>query len=160
MNHFFSRSMIPVVGWCFLLLVGTTGHSSAQVSTPVDTGAVYTIVEEMPRFPGCEDLDGDHRAKKACADQKMLKYIYNNWVFPDSARKAGVCEMVVVSFVIDEAGHVTEITLLRNPGYGVGESVAELLRRMNDLPERWTPGRQQGQAVKVKYHLPFRYHLR
>ena len=63
---------------------------------------VFVIVEEMPRFSGCEEMEGTSDEKKACAEKKMLKFIYQNISYPEGARINGTEGMVVLSFVIDE----------------------------------------------------------
>lgn len=150
----------------FLFLVGLLFQQQlvAQADTtqflPLDSiGQIYTIVEEMPRFPGCEDIEGDSREKKSCADQQFLKYIYTNWKVPKIAIENQVCEMIVVSFIIDQQGKVRNIQVLREPGYGMGDSIVQLLECMNNLPQAWRPGYHKGEPVAVEYRLPIRYHL-
>ena len=122
-------------------------------------GQIYTIVEEMPRFPGCKDLEGTVQEKKSCADMNLLKYIYNNWKIPKTAIENQVCERIVVSFVIDQQGKVRNIKILKEPGYGMGASIMQLLEAMNNLPQAWRPGYHKGKPVAVQYNLPIRYHL-
>lgn len=120
---------------------------------------IYTVVEEMPRFPGCEGVEGEHAVKKQCADQKLLKYIYNNWQIPTSAREMQVCERIVISFIVDVQGKVKEVEVVEEPGYGIGASLAKVFRSMNELPQCWRAGRLHGKPVAVKYIFPMRYTL-
>ena len=117
------------------------------------------VAEEMPRFPGCEEMEDNAMVKKQCADQKFLQYIYTNWKIPLEAQEAQVYELIAVSFIIDTKGKVRGIEILRDPGYGMGASVVAVLESMNDLPVPWRPGQLDGEAVAVKYNLPIRYHL-
>ncbi len=120
---------------------------------------IFKIVEQMPRFPGCEDIPGDNAAKKACADKKMLEYIYKNIRYPAMARENGVQGQVVVSFVVNKDGSVTDAKILRDKGAGLGEEALRIVRSFNSLPQKWTPGKQRGKPVKVQYNLPVRFRL-
>jgi protein TonB len=120
----------------------------------------WTVVEQMPRFPGCENIDGEHQAKKQCADQKMLSFIYDNIRYPRQALEIEVEGTVVVSFVVDKQGKIQDIKLLRDPGAGLGKEAIRIIRMMNNLPEAWTPGKQRGRAVKVQYNLPVRFKIK
>lgn len=115
---------------------------------------VYTIVDDMPRFPGCEH-ETDAEKRKKCAEKLMLQYIYMNIKYPAEAREAGVEGMTVVSFVVEADGQITDAKIVRSIGYGTDE---EVLWIINNMPN-WTPGRQDDEAVAVKYNLPVRFKL-
>ncbi len=119
---------------------------------------VHTVVEEMPRFPGCEDMS-DKTERKACAQQAMLKYIYNEINYPTLARETGIEGTVVVRFYIDEQGNVKAPEILKEIGGGCGKEALRVVKTMNDMGEKWTPGRQRGRAVKVYFNLPVKYKL-
>lgn len=116
---------------------------------------IFTIVQQMPRFPGCEDGAGDDAEKKKCAEKKMLEFIYKNIKYPSIARENGIEGMVVVSFVVDKLGNITDPKILRDLGGGCGK---EALRIVQSMP-KWTPGRQRNQPVKVQFNLPVRFKL-
>lgn len=118
-----------------------------------------TVAEQMPRFPGCEEMEGDNTSKKACADQKMLSFIYDNIKYPKQAQEIGIEGIVIVSFVVDKQGKIRDIQLLRDPGGGLGKEAQRIVGMMNHLPEAWTPGKQRGRTVKVRYNLPVRFKL-
>lgn len=120
---------------------------------------IFRVVEQMPRFPGCENIEGDDKAKKACADQKLLEFIYQNIKFPAVARENGIQGTVVVNFVVNTDGSVTDIEVLRDVGGGCGEEARRVVEMMNSLPDKWTPGRQRGKAVRVSYTLPVKFRL-
>ncbi len=115
----------------------------------------YAIVEQMPRFPGCEEEEGDNNDKKACADQKLLKFIYKNIKYPSVARMMQVEGMVVMSFIVYEDGHVGDINTLR----GVCQSMEEECIRVLEMMPEWTPGQQKGEPVRVQYNIPIRFKL-
>lgn len=121
---------------------------------------IFSIVEQMPRFPGCEDMEGDNASKKQCADQKMLQFIYKNLKYPELAKDTEIEGMVVVSFVVAKDGSIQDAKVRRDIGGGCGEEGLRIVELMNQLPQKWTPGFQNGQAVNVKYNLPIRIKLR
>lgn len=116
---------------------------------------IFKVVDQMPRFAGCEDMEGTSQEKKSCAEKKMLQFIYNNVKYPVEARQNGIEELVVIGFVVNEAGDITEPKILRGNHDDLN---AEALRVINEMP-RWTPGINEGQAVKVQFNLPIRFEL-
>jgi len=111
---------------------------------PVDPneGKVFTIVEEMPLFPGGEN--------------KMLEYIAKNIKYPPVARENGIQGRVYVTFVVDKEGKIKDAKVLRGIGGGCDE---EALRVVKTMPE-WKPGRQNGRSVQVQYNLPVNFVLK
>ena len=120
---------------------------------------IILIAEQMPRFPGCEDEGGNNDAKKSCADQRLLSFIYDNIKYPPIASEMDIEGMVVVSFVINKDGSVGDIKILREPGGGLGKETTRIIKLMNKMPKKWTPGKQRGKPVRVRYNLPVRFKL-
>ena len=119
---------------------------------------VYKVVDQMPMWPGCED-EGAYPARKACADKKMLEYIYSNIRYPDEARENGVEGMAVVSFVVEKDGRVNEVRIVRDPGAGTGREAAKVVKMMDLDNIFWVPGRQNGRHVRVQFNLPVKFKL-
>lgn len=119
---------------------------------------VFRVVEQMPRFPGCEDMDGDQRAIKECADRKMLEFLYTHIRYPSNARMNGVEGNVVVQFIVEKDGSITNAKVLRDPGGTLGEEALRVVHMMT-AEGKWTPGRQRGQNVRVSYILPIKFQL-
>ena len=120
---------------------------------PIDTSEIFTVVEDMPVFPGCEDLDTNDERKK-CTETNLLKLIYkiNTSSLNDTCLFSS---LVVISFVIDTTGQVTEIKKIK----GCESLVKEVIRvteSMNEKPRRWKAGEQNGEKVRVKYIYPMR----
>lgn len=103
---------------------------------------IFTIVEEMPTFPG--------------GDQALLEFMGKNTKYPPLARENGLQGIVVVTFVVDEKGNINNVTVLRGIGGGCDE---EAIRVVKSMPP-WKPGKQRGLPVRVQYNLPFRFTLR
>lgn len=100
-----------------------------------------TVVDVMPQYPG-----GDH---------ELLKFIAQSIKYPTDAQEAGVQGRVICSFVVDKKGNIVEPKIIR----GIDPSLdAEALRVIGMMP-RWTPGRQDGKAVRVLYTVPIIFRL-
>lgn len=124
-----------------------------------DVKEIFVVVEDMPRFPGCEDLPGDNKAKKACSDKKLMDFIYANIHYPAVAKENGVEGNVVVQFIVNTDGSVTDLKVMRDIGGGCGEEALRVVNQMNTMPEKWIPGRQRGRPVRVMFTLPIRFKL-
>ena len=120
---------------------------------------IFKVVEQMPRFPGCEDEAGGNTEKYACAQKKLLEYIYKNIKYPAIARENGIQGRVVVQFVVEKDGKITDANVVRDIGAGCGEEALRVVNSMNSMPERWTPGKQRGKAVRVQFTLPVSFKL-
>lgn len=120
---------------------------------------IFKVVEQMPRFPGCEDMAGTDAEKETCAKQKMLEYIYKNLKYPAIARENGVEGQVVLQFVVDKDGSITETKIVRDIGAGCGAAAETVVLGMNNMGKKWTPGKQRGRPVKVLYTLPVKFKL-
>lgn len=116
---------------------------------------VFTVVEEMPRFPGCEEQGMTKAEKQVCAEKKMLQFIYERIRYPQLARETGTAGTAVLQFVIEKDGRITDIQIARDPGGGLGK---EALRVVKTMPN-WNPGKQRNKPVRVKYSLPVKYIL-
>ena len=127
--------------------------------TKINNREVFKVVEEMPRFPGCENADATTKQKYDCSKEKMLEYIYKNMKYPKEARDANVEGVVVAQFVVNKDGKIDEISIVRDIGANCGEVVLEVLNTMNSMEESWTPGKQRGKAVNVLYTIPVRFKL-
>jgi protein TonB len=82
---------------------------------------IFKVVEQMPRFPGCEDAGGSNEEKYNCAQTKLLEYVYKNVKYPAIARENGIQGRVVVQFVVEKDGKITDAQVVRDIGAGCGE---------------------------------------
>ena len=97
----------------------------------------FASVEVLPEFPG-----GGQSA--------FGKYIQKNFKYSPMAREQGVSGKVIMSFVVEKDGSLTDIKVLRDLGLGTGE---EAVRVLKNSPH-WKPGIQNGRPVRVAYTLP------
>lgn len=119
---------------------------------------IFKVVEESPRFPGCENL-ASLEEKNKCAAEKMLQYLYQNIRYPLQAKNENIQGRVVISFVIEKDGRITEAEVVRDLGGGCGAEALRVINLMNSMPEKWIPGKQGGKSVAVQYNLPIAFRL-
>ncbi|MFD0993897.1 energy transducer TonB [Tenacibaculum geojense] len=113
----------------------------------------FSIIEEVPVFPGCT---GTNAQKKACLNKKMSKHVQRNFN-ADLANELGLPpgkKRIYVQFKIDKDGSITSINA-RAPHPRLK---AEAIRIAKKLP-KMTPGRQRGKAVRVGYTLPITFNV-
>ncbi|MCF8236907.1 MAG: TonB family protein [Saprospiraceae bacterium] len=120
---------------------------------------IFVIAEDMPRFPGCENL-GSKKEKEECAKGQLLEFIYKNIQYPAIARENGVEGTVVISFVVEKDGQVKETRIVREIGAGCGDEALRVVELMNTEGKRWTPGKQRGKPVRVMFNLPVKFKLK
>ncbi len=125
-----------------------------QNGTANVSGEIFKVVEVMPRYPGCEEVQ-DFEKRNLCSQKKMLTFIYQHIKYPALAREAGIQGTVVINFVVTDKGKIANLKLIREIGGGCGD---EALRVISEMPD-WMPGKQGGQAVNVSYNIPIKYKL-
>lgn len=107
----------------------------------VEETKIFTVVEQMPMYPG--------------GDAALMGYLRDNIHYPTVAAENGVQGRVVVGFVVERDGSITDVKILR----GVDPSLdREAMRVVKSMP-RWNPGKQNGSAVRVKYQVPVSFRL-
>jgi protein TonB len=81
------------------------------------------------------------------------KFLQNTMRYPRQALDNEMSGRVMVSFIIEKDGHLSNIHVERGPGYGMDEEAARVLK----LAKPWIPGRQNGNPVRVKLTLPVNF---
>ena len=119
------------------------GEITAESSAPkkVFTGKVYDIVEQMPSFPG--------------GPAELMKWLGSHVQYPAIAQENGVQGRVIVAFVVEKDGSVTDVTVVRSGDPSLDKEAARVVRQM----PKWIPGKQNGAAVRVKYNVPVTFKL-
>ena len=97
---------------------------------------VYEVCEQMPIFEG--------------GDAALLKYLRENLKYPDKTKDRGVQGRLVIGFIVEKDGSLTDVKVLRPVDIDLD---AEVLRLVKGMP-KWIPGRHNGQRVRVRYLLP------
>ena len=117
--------------------------AATDTSTPnlTETDKTFDVVEQMPEFPG--------------GTSELMKFLSMNIKYPEAAEKAGLQGRVVVTFIVEKDGTVSNAKVVKS----VSEELdAEALRVINAMP-KWKPGMQKGQPVRVKYTIPISFRL-
>ncbi|MBK9256027.1 MAG: energy transducer TonB [Saprospiraceae bacterium] len=120
-------------------------------------GEIFQMVDEMPRFPGCENLSKSEKAN--CSEKALFEYIAKNLKYPEEARKAGLEGICVVKYVVTKKGEIKNVTMLKDIGMGCGNEVLRVIENMNKLENKWTPGKDNGKSVDVELTLPVKFKL-
>lgn len=108
---------------------------------------VFLTVTEDPEFPGGEEA--------------LIAFIREHVQYPEEAKKANITGTVVVTFIIEKDGSLSNMKILRDIGGGCGTEAVRVLRQM----PKWKPGkiRKSGQAdlkvVRCQFSLPIVFEL-
>lgn len=102
---------------------------------------IFDVVEEMPSFPG--------------GQAELMKYLSSNIKYPVVAEENGVQGRVILSFVVERNGSITDIKVVKPVDPSLDK---EAVRVVKSMPH-WIPGKQNGSSVRVKFTLPVIFRL-
>lgn len=120
--------------------------------------SIYKVVNIMPRFPGCEELVLEEKAKQKCANMKWTNFVYTHLKYPQEAKDNNIKGTVVVQFVVDKDGTIINIKTLRDIGGGCAEEAVRVIQLMNEMGIKWRPGFiREGVPVKILINLPLKF---
>ena len=124
------------------LIITTVKHQKEIYNEQISQPDVFDKVDEAPQFPG--GMAG------------MMQYLSSNIRYPEDAREAGTQGRVIVSFIVEKDGSISNAKVAK-PTYSSLDE--EALRVVSAMPN-WMPGKQNGQAVRVKYAVPVSFRLK
>ena len=129
-------------------VVGTGAPSAAVVTGPVgpvveadDDDRVYEMVEENPEFPG--------------GMEAYVKWLSEHLKYPSICQEQGVQGRVMVGFVVNKDGSITDVKAVRSPDKHLSEEAERVLKMM----PKWKPGRQNNKTVRARYVAPVMFRL-
>ena len=130
-----------------LALFVSISFINAQTDVPIvksesDNADLFTVVEQMPEFPGGE--------------QAMNDFLLKNLKYPQMAKDKGIQGKVWLSFVVDKDGTIKDVEVLRGIGGGCDEESVRVVKLM----PKWKPGYQSGKPVMVKFRFPINFILK
>ena len=102
---------------------------------------IFEVVEQMPQFPGGDDA--------------LMKFLKEHVNYPVVAQENGVQGRVVISFVVERDGSITDVKVARSVDPSLDREAARVVKCMPN----WIPGKQNGSAVRVKYNVPVSFRL-
>ncbi len=115
-----------------------------QVEEKPEEPEIFTIVEDMPEFPG--------------GQKELFSFIGKNVKYPPMARENGIEGTVYVGFVVMENGAIENVQIKRGLAGGGAGCDEEAIRVVKAMP-KWNPGKQRGKPVRVAFTLPIRFKL-
>ena len=102
---------------------------------------IFIGVEQSPEFPG--------------GTSAMYKFLGQKINYPAAASRANVSGRVTVQFVVEKDGSIGAVKVLKGIGFGCDEEAVRVIKSM----PKWSPGKQNGRAVRVYYTLPVMFTL-
>lgn len=126
-------------------VTGKATPTEQKVATETETRSseeeTFDVVEEMPEFPG--------------GMKELMRFLNTTIKYPDEALKKKEQGRVIIQFVVDKDGSIENPKVVR----GVSSELdKEALRVVNEMP-KWTPGKQKGVPVRVKYTIPIMFRV-
>jgi protein TonB len=109
--------------------------------THEEENKVFEAVEQMPTFPGGAGA--------------LQKYLHDNVRYPVVAQENGVQGRVVISFIVERDGSITDVNVVKSIDPSLDQEASRVVRSM----PHWIPGKQNGSAVRVKYNVPVSFRL-
>ena len=109
-----------------------------------DTSQVFMVVEEMPEFPG--------------GTEALMEYLRSNIQYPERCKENKIQGRVLISFVVNKDGSIVEPAVVKSAGPEGVELDFEASRVISSMPA-WTPGKQKGEAVRVRFTVPVNFRL-
>ena len=126
------------VALMMLVLLFSFMTSTAQTKK---NDMVFDVVEVMPQYPGGQIA--------------MMKYIMENMKYPKQAMKEGIQGRVAVRFIVEKDGSISDVKPILSVHPLLNK---EAVRVVKSMP-KWTPGKQNGKPVRVRFNLPIMFKL-
>ncbi len=111
------------------------------VEEVVEEEPIFQVVEEMPSFPG--------------GDAECMRFLSKNIKYPTIAQENGIQGRVILQFVVNKDGSIVDVTVARSVDPYLDKEAVRVVKMM----PKWTPGKQRGKPVRVKYTLPVMFRL-
>ena len=109
-----------------------------ETPKPVNDNNVYNSVDELPSFPG-----------------GISQWLSQNLQYPPIAQENGIQGTVVVQFVVEKNGSLSDVKVIRSKDPSLDN---EALRVVRNMP-KWKPGKLNGSPVRVSFTLPITFKL-
>jgi len=119
----------------------------------------YRIVEDMPRFPGCESEEMSDIEKVKCSKDKFKAYISSHLKYPATAKNDGYEGKCYVEFVVNKDGKISDVKIVRRKREDLAEEAFRIVNEMNENGIVWRSGKQRGRSVRVYYSTVVEFKL-
>ena len=117
-----------------------TAHAQKTVVSQTNQ-KVFDTVEQMPEYPG--------------GMQAMIAFLQTKMKYPEDAAKQKVEGRVMVQFIVETDGSISDVHVAKQVFPSLD---AEAIRVVQAMP-KWTPGKEKGNVVRVKYNLPIVFRM-
>ncbi|WP_421752278.1 energy transducer TonB [Croceimicrobium sp.] len=132
-------------------IVGEEAEDLEELEDPIP----FAVVETVPIFPGCESFETNDE-RKTCFQTQLLQYVSQNFVYSETARRLKIEGRVIVSFVVEKNGQVSNVQVLRSVDPYLDN---EAIRVISGLPQI-EPAKQRGKAVRMSFVVPIKIELK
>ena len=137
-NGFWWKPLATLSVLAILFTVNTTAMAQNKKAA---NDKVYEKAEVMPEFPGGE--------------QAMINFVAKNVTYPKEAMEKEISGRVLVGFIVEKDGSITETEVVKGIGGGCDEEAVRVVKAM----PKWKPGKQKGKPVRVHFLLPITFKL-
>ena len=134
--------MKKLIFMSMMAVLSLTTASAQKTVVSQKNQKVFEVVEQMPEYPG--------------GMMAMMEFLQDNMKYPADAEKQKVQGKVMVSFIVETDGSISDVKVMKNVFPSLD---AEAIRVVKAMP-RWTPGKQKGKVVRVHFSLPITYRLK
>ncbi len=128
----------------FLTLISFVGFSQTEGKynelTEYKTPEIFS--EELPRYPKGE--------------AEFMKFIAKNYKIPKKALKAEVNGTVIIQFIVEKDGTLSNFKVLQDLGYGTAEEAIRVLKKS----KKWVAGKLNGESVRTPFRQPFKISIK
>jgi protein TonB len=124
-----------------MAVFGLTTVNAQKTVVAQKNQQVFDVVEQMPEYPG--------------GMQALFEYLSQNVKYPEDAKQQKIEGRVIATFVVETDGSISNVEVVK-PAFPSLD--AEAVRVLSGMP-KWTPGKQSGKVVRVKYTVPISFNL-
>jgi len=128
------------IAFLFAILFSFSLNINAQVDKS-DKNGVYTVVEKEAEYPG--------------GIEAMNKFLARNINYPSLASQKEIEGKVLISFIIEKDGSISNIKIIKDIGEGCGQEGVRIVKLM----PKWKPAEQRGKPVRQQFVLPISFSL-
>ena len=134
--------MKKLIRMSLMAIFGLTTVSAQKTVVAQKNQQVFDVVEQMPEYPG--------------GPSALIEYLSQNVKYPEDAKQQKIEGRVLATFVVETDGSVSNVEVVK-PAFPSLD--AEAVRLLSAMP-KWTPGKQNGKVVRVKFTVPINFAMK
>ena len=121
---------------------GSTLPHDSKCAEDGGVAEVFDVAEQMPEYPG--------------GMQALYEFLKENIKYPEDAKKQKVEGRVIATFVVETDGSISNVEVVKHAFPSLDAEAVSVIQAM----PKWTPGKQSGKVVRVKYTVPVNFNLK